>query len=265
MRRTVSLRESVLFGRNSRSPSPRPRPVRWASKSRIVISRVTHGSHMRKSGMWSMTLSSHLILPASTSVASAALVKAFPVEPVKKTVSASTGWLVVMSRTPQPCASVTFPSSTIASVTPGTPSCLRNCSPRCSKPAGGAALALVAVAKAVAVNARMRAFGMNLLLNGKGLRLGSLATGSVPELPNANCEERQDEDGEENVGERPIAGRNERHETEAARKEHAKKDDDQRDRKSLPVRQRLAGAAEPGAVNPLVDRMDRARAALEQC
>ena len=60
----------------------------------MVISRVTHGSHMRKSGMWSMTLSSHLILPASTSVASAALVKALPVDPVKKIVSASTGRLV---------------------------------------------------------------------------------------------------------------------------------------------------------------------------
>ena len=59
-------------------------------------------SHMRKSGMSSITLSSHLILPWSTSVASAALVNALPVEPVKKIVSASTGWLVVMSRTPHP-------------------------------------------------------------------------------------------------------------------------------------------------------------------
>ena len=100
---------------------------------------------MRKSGMWSMTLSSHLILPSSTRVASAALVNALPVDPVKKIVSASTGWLVVMSRTPQPCASVTLPSSTMAIVTPGTPNSLRSCSTRCSKPAGGAAAALVAV------------------------------------------------------------------------------------------------------------------------
>ena len=105
----------------------------------MVISRVTHGSHMRKSGMWSMTLSSQPILPWSTSVASAALVKALPVDPVKKIVSASTGRLVVMSRTPQPCASVTLPFSTMATVTPGTPHALRSCSTRCSNPAGGAA------------------------------------------------------------------------------------------------------------------------------
>src|SRR5689334_4913068 len=215
MRRTVSLRESVLFGRNRRSPWPSPRPLRWTSRSRIVISRVTHESHMRKSAMWSITLSSHLIFPASTSVASAALVKALPVDPVKKMVSASTGWFVVMSRTPHPCASVTLPSSTMAMVSPGAPICLRSCSTRCSKPGGGAASALAAVmTRDSAVNARMPNFMLQSLLNGNGLR-------STPKLPHADGDERQDEGGEEDVGERAIAGGDQRNETEAAREEHA--------------------------------------------
>ena len=52
-----------LRGTNSRSPAPRPRPLRWTSRSRTVISRVTQGSYIRNSGMWSMTLSSQSSLP----------------------------------------------------------------------------------------------------------------------------------------------------------------------------------------------------------
>ena len=96
---------------------------------------------------------------------------ALPVEPVKKIVSASTGWFVVMSRTPQPCASVTLPSSTMAIATPGTPNCLRSCSTRCSNPAGGAALAVVApITNASPLNARWTCFNMDLLL--EWIRLG---------------------------------------------------------------------------------------------
>src|SRR6185503_12741484 len=219
MRRTVSARDNVLLGRNSRSPSPRPRPLRCTRRSRIVISRVTHGSPMRKSGMWSITRSSHLILPSSTSVARAALVKAFPVDPVKKIVSASTGWLVVMSRTPHPFARVTLPSSTIAMLTPGTPNCLRSCSTRCSKPAGGAASALAAIANAIAVNARMRVLSIKSLLNGKGLGFGGAR--HAPHLPHADGDERQDESREQDVGERSVAGGDQRHEAEAAGEEHA--------------------------------------------
>ena len=50
--------------------------------------------------------------------------KALPVDPVKKIVSASTGRLVVMSRTPQPCASVTLPFSTMAIGDAGHAECL---------------------------------------------------------------------------------------------------------------------------------------------
>lgn len=75
---------------NIRSPAPSPRPLRWTSRSRTVISLVTHGSYMRNHGMWSMTLSSQSSLPSSTSTASAAAVIALPVEPVGKIVSAST-------------------------------------------------------------------------------------------------------------------------------------------------------------------------------
>src|SRR5690242_12469625 len=262
MRRTVSLRDSVLFGRNKRSPSPRPSPLRCTSKSRIVISRVTHGSHMRKSGIWSITLSSHLILPSSTSVASAALVKALPVDPVKKIVSASTGWLVVMSRTPQPLARVTLPSSTMAMLTPGTPNCLRSCSTRCSKPAGGAASALAAIASAIAVNARIRVFSIKSLLNGKGLSFGCAR--HVPELPHAHRDERQDEGREQDVGERAVPGGDQRHEAETARKKHADDQDDEGNGESLPVRQLMAGAGLPRAIDAFVDRVDRAGAAFEQ-
>ncbi len=186
MRRTVSLRERVLLGRNRKSPSPSPRPLRWTRRSRMVISRVTHGSHMRKSGMWSMTLSSHLIFPASTSVASAALVNALPVDPVKKIVSASTGWFVVISRTPQPRASVTLPSSTIAMVTPGTPNALRSCSTRCSKPAGGAAAADVVRHAAATPAAKCTSFSIRSLLDLQGLRIAHGVAGSLPQLPHAD-------------------------------------------------------------------------------
>src|SRR3954470_731696 len=208
MRRTVSLRESVLFGRNSKSPSPSPRPLRCTRRSRMVISRVTHGSHMRKSGMWSITLSSHLILPASTSVASAALVNALPVDPVKKMVLPSTGVFVPMSRTPQPCASVTLPSSTMVMETPGTPNCLRSCSTRCSNPAGGAAPTEVEKRAEATAPAQRRAvnFMRSLLDCGRERQL-ALGDGALetPEFPNADRDERQDVGGEQDVGEHAIA------------------------------------------------------------
>ena len=73
--------------------------------------------------MWSMTLSSHLILPWSTRIASAAVVKALPVEPVAKIVSASTGVVGADARArPSPCASVGLAvSRRWRSATPGAP------------------------------------------------------------------------------------------------------------------------------------------------
>src|SRR3954451_17487520 len=264
MRRVVSLRDNVLLGTNNRSPWPSPRPLRWTSRSRIVISRVTHGSHMRKSGMWSITLSSHLILPASTRVASAALVNALPVDPVKKIVSASTGWLVVMSRTPHPCASVTLPSSTIAMVTPGTPNALRSCSTRCSKPAGGAAAADVAKPTAATAAAKCTSFSIRSLLELQGLSTADGFEGSLPQLPHADGDERQDVRGEQDVGEHAVTVGDQRDEAEAAGEEHATDEQYERNGEPRTVRQRAAGARIPRMVDPLVDRMHRAGRALEQ-
>jgi len=66
----------------------------------MVISRVTHGSYIWKPGSRSVTLSSQLILPASTNCASAATVNALPVEPVGKIVFASTRSGLPSLRTP---------------------------------------------------------------------------------------------------------------------------------------------------------------------
>ena len=41
----------VPRGMTSRSPAPRPSPLRCTSRSRTVISRVTHGSYIWKPGM----------------------------------------------------------------------------------------------------------------------------------------------------------------------------------------------------------------------
>src|SRR6476646_6791203 len=170
---------------------------------------------MRKSGMWSITLSSHLILPASTSVASAALVNALPVDPVKKMVSASTGWLVVISRTPQPCARVTLPSSTIAMVTPGTPNAFRSCSTRCSKPAGGAAAADVVRLAAATAAAKCTSFSIRSLLHLQRLDIAR-GRAALPQLPDADGNERQDVGREQDVGENAVAVGDQRDEAEAA-------------------------------------------------
>src|SRR3546814_15969165 len=68
----------------------------------MVISRVTHGSYMRNQGIWSITGSSHPILPWTTRMASAAAVIALPVEPVWKRVCASPGAVSPRLRGPQP-------------------------------------------------------------------------------------------------------------------------------------------------------------------
>src|SRR4051812_47097309 len=161
----------------------------------MVISRVTHGSHMRKSGMWSMTLSSHLSLPWSTRVASAATVNALPVEPVEKMVSGPTGRFVPTLRTPQPRASVGLPFSTIAIDTPGIPNCWRNCSTRCSNPVGGAAVA--ADVSSMAAAAKPASFNIGLLLSFDGRFRAAVG---ARELPDADGDERQDVGREQDVG-----------------------------------------------------------------
>ena len=72
---------------------------------------------------------------------SAATVKALPVEPVGKIVSASTRSGEPSRLTPNPLVSVTLSFSTMAMAMPGTPICLRRLSTRASNPLGGAATA----------------------------------------------------------------------------------------------------------------------------
>src|SRR3546814_5881367 len=74
-------------------------------------------------GIWSITGSSHPILPWSTRMASAAAVIALPVERVWNRVCASTGAVSPSMRGPQPRARVVLPSSTIAIDKIGRASC----------------------------------------------------------------------------------------------------------------------------------------------
>src|SRR3569833_708511 len=106
----------------------------------------------------------------------------------------------------------------MVTVTPGTPNCLRSCSTRCSKPAGGAAPApAAAIINATPVNARRVGLSINSLLDGNGIE-GLRAT-RVPQLPHADGDERKDEGREQDVGERAVAGGDQRDEAEAAGEE----------------------------------------------
>jgi hypothetical protein len=67
-----------------------------------------------------------LSLPASTSVASAAVVIALPVEPVMKMVVGIDLSALPSLRTPKPRESVTAPFSTMAIAMPGTSAAVRN-------------------------------------------------------------------------------------------------------------------------------------------
>gem|GEM_PF-5123694 len=103
----ISSVVKVVVGHHIRSPAPSPRPLRWVSRSRTVISAVTYESYMRKSGRCLMTGSSHASLPWSTSIASPAAVKAFELDAISKMVLPSTLAGSPSLRTPKPRAAIT--------------------------------------------------------------------------------------------------------------------------------------------------------------
>src|SRR5881275_1750874 len=109
-----------------------------------------------------------------------------------------------MSLTPQPCASVTLPSSTIVIVRPGTPNALRSCSTRCSNPGGGAAAADVVSPAATTAAAKCTNFSIRSLLGLHGLSVARRLAGSVPQLPHTHSDERQDVGREQDVGEHAV-------------------------------------------------------------
>ena len=84
------------------------------------------------------------------------------------------------------------------------------------------------------------------------------------EPPDPDGQQRQDEDGEQDVGERAVAVGDQRDEAEAAGQEHA--DDQQGQRESPGARDATARSrAAPARLgDALVDRVDGARAAFEQ-
>src|SRR5204863_570893 len=84
------------------------------------------------------------------------------------------------------------------------------------------------------------------------------------QLPDTDRDERQDEGREQNVGERPVAGRDERNEAEAAGNEHAADEQPERDEQARAMRQRFAAACHRDMIDPLIDRVDRARPTLQQ-
>src|SRR5215213_10892104 len=142
------------------------------------------------------------------------------------------------------------PFSTIATVAPGTPKRWRRLSTRSAKPAGGSARA--------APGRRKRKQKTRLLNR-------SMSTSRwLEDAEKADRDERQDEDGEHEVGERAVAVGDQRDETEPARQEHADDEQGEGDREPRTMGQRRAGAALPRLVDPLVDRVHRARSAFQQ-
>ena len=87
----VKLLES---GHIIRSPAPRPNPLRCVSKSLMVNSSVTQGLYILNSGIYCVTLSSHLIFCSSTNMPSAAAVYALLLDAIPKSVFSSTFWRV---------------------------------------------------------------------------------------------------------------------------------------------------------------------------
>ena len=124
-RRIISSRLRSLGGKNIRSPAPSPSPLRCTSRSLTVSSRVTYGSYIWKPGVCSITASSHRSLPSSTSMASAAAVKALVLEAMRKSECGVTGAGSPSFRTPYPLARTTLPSLTMATAIPGTSNSLR--------------------------------------------------------------------------------------------------------------------------------------------
>src|SRR5947208_11387133 len=92
---------AVVVGVNhSRSPAPRPRPLRCVTRSRTVKSRVTYGSYSWNPGRDFVTGSSHESFPSSARIASAAVVNALVLDAFWKSVWASTRAVSPRVRTP---------------------------------------------------------------------------------------------------------------------------------------------------------------------
>ena len=85
----ISARVRSLLGQNSRSPAPRPKPIRWLIRSRTVTMPFSSGFDSEKSGSQVRTGSSHFTLPSSTRMARAAAVTALVFEAMAKWVCAS--------------------------------------------------------------------------------------------------------------------------------------------------------------------------------
>ena len=123
-----------------------------------------------------------------------------------------------MSRTPQPCASVTLPFSTMAIVTPGTPNCLAELLDallETGRRRGAAADASNARAKPLKRTRHER-----FMHRAASIRVWARSGAAlrVPQLPDADRHERQDEDGEQDVGERAVAVGDQGNEAEPARR-----------------------------------------------
>src|SRR5688572_12405599 len=197
--------------------------------------------------MWSTTLSSHLSLPWSTSVAIAATVNALPVDPVAKIVSASTSALSPSCRTPHPCDSVVLPSSTIAMAMPGAPESWRKASTCSTNPAGGSASAAPGTDASNSRIARRNASGRRLR-NIVVSRMRSLEDARQPDR-----RERHDIDGEQDEGEQAVAAADQVDEADGARQEHAQHQQHQREDEASPRPQRFAAATLPGVIDALVE------------
>ena len=203
--------------------------------------------------MWSMTLSSQLILPWSTRMASAAAVNALPVEPVGKIVSASTGRGAPRSRDAEAAGERRAGRSRRSrSSTPGTPSVWRRLSTR-SVEAGrrsgqrGGRQQRASSASRRAVEAPERC--------GRHAHLRSERSDAARQIaPDADRRERQDEDGEHEVGERAIAVGDQGDEAEAAGQEHAADQQHERDGQPRAVgeRARRGGAARRWSIRSLI-------------
>lgn len=86
----ISARVRSLLGQNSRSPAPRPKPIRWLTRSRTVTMSFSSGFDKLKPGRYVLTGSSHLRLPSSIRIASAAQVTALVLDAMANRVCSST-------------------------------------------------------------------------------------------------------------------------------------------------------------------------------
>jgi len=95
----ISARVRSLLGQNSRSPAPRPKPIRWLTRSRTVTISLSPGFDRLNPGRYVRTGSSHPTLPSSIRMASAAQVTALVLEATANRVCSSTA-APPMARTP---------------------------------------------------------------------------------------------------------------------------------------------------------------------